>query len=223
MAAYEHFEHSLAAARSLTDMYLELRRSRNLGRRGRLTPANEDLLWLPRSAVVAAISALDAYVHSVVADQLPHALTADPAPDALCDAMAKIFPIKNGDGFRKALPMILHANAALQLAKQLNEEVLSYASFQAPEKLQEAYALIGHANVFDTVAEQWPGPNTAPNDLKRGLANYVKRRNQIAHEGDREANGSVRHMAPVYSMNCSNFVESLVTRLNRTVYGQPNA
>jgi len=50
------------------------------------------------------------------------------------------------------------------------------------------------------------------------LAGYVKRRNQIAHEGDREANGAVRHMQPQYAMKVAAFVENLVFRLNRVVY-----
>ncbi|MFZ5671063.1 MAG: hypothetical protein ACOY4K_16365 [Pseudomonadota bacterium] len=218
MTVYTDFEHSIASARSLTAMYVELRRIRKLGKRGRLPPEHQDLLWLPRSAVVAAISSLDAYVHAVVLGRLPHVLRSNPVPAPLCVAMAEILPIKNGDGFREALPVITSANAEAELTNRFNEKVLAFNSYQAPEKVQGAYALIGHSGVFDTVAATWPGPNTSADDLKRYLASYVKRRNQIAHEGDREASGDVRPMQPAYANGCTSFIENLVARLNRIVF-----
>lgn len=219
MSALTDFEHSIASARSLTAMYAELRQRRGLGRRGRLAPEHEDLLWLPRSAVVAAISALDAYIHAVLYDRVPNALRADPLPAPLADAMASIIPIKNGNGFREALPIILRADVDVQLANRLRTQTLAFLSFQAPEKVQAAYEMIGYPGIFGAVSALWPGPNSAEEDLRRTLANYVKRRNQIAHEGDREATGAVRHMQPEYANKCAAFVENLVTRLNRHVYG----
>ena len=219
MTVLTDFRNSIASASSLTAMYVELRRHRNLGRRGQLPPGNEDLLWLPRSAVVAAISSLDAYVHAVVLERVPHALRTNPVPLALCSAMADILPIKNAEGFREALPVIASPNVETELTKRLNEKVLAFNSYQAPEKVQGAYAIIGHLNVFNAVAATWPGPNSSADDLKRLLANYVKRRNQIAHEGDRETSGAVRPMQPNYANNCTTFIENLVSRLNRIVYG----
>ena len=48
MTAIAHFQGSIETADQLLAMYAELRRSRDLGRRGRLDPANEDLLSLPK-------------------------------------------------------------------------------------------------------------------------------------------------------------------------------
>ena len=219
MTAYTDFQHSIASATSLTSMYSEMRRHRGLGRRGRLGPGHEDLLWLPRSAVVASLSALDSYVHAVLYDRVPAALQGNPIPDALCDAMAEIFSIRNGATFRGALPIILAGNVPAELTARLRNQTIAFLSYQAPEKVMSAYNMIGHPNVFDEVSALWPGPRTAADDLKRSLANYVKRRNQIAHEGDREANGTVRHMQPVYADYCAAFVEGLVSRLDRIIYG----
>lgn len=94
MTAIAHFHGSIETADQLLAMYAELRRSRNLGRRGRLDPANEDLLSLPKSAIVACMSALDAYIHSVLYEQIPIVLRTNPVPDALCDAMAGVLPKK---------------------------------------------------------------------------------------------------------------------------------
>jgi hypothetical protein len=213
------FQHSIASARSLTNMYTELRRARKIGKRGRLPPGNDDLLWLPRSAVVAAVSALDAYVHAVLLDRLPHALRANPVPTALCTAMAEIFPIKNAETFREALPVIISSTAETELTRRLYQTKIAFASYQAPDKIEGAYAMIGYGAVFEAVAATWPGPNSSADDLKRLLANYIKRRNQIAHEGDREMSGEVRRMQPLYANGCTDFTENFVLRLNRTVYG----
>lgn len=218
MTAYTDFRNSIASAHSLIDMYRELRRSRGLGQRGRLTVQNEDLLWLPRSAVVSSMSALDAYVHAVINDQIPLALRANPIPDQLADAMASIIPIKNANSFREAFPIMSVGNVAQELTSRLNSQTLSYLSYQAPEKIQNGFEMIGYANIFQSVSALWPGPNSTADDLKRTLANYVKRRNQIAHEGDRETIGTVRHIQPQYAQQVTNFLENLVLRLNRTVY-----
>lgn len=71
ITAYAGFEQSVAAADSLVEMCGELRRLRGLGRRGRLNATDQDLRWLPRSAVVAAMSADDAYIHDALREQQP--------------------------------------------------------------------------------------------------------------------------------------------------------
>jgi hypothetical protein len=79
--------------------------------------------------------------------------------------------------------------------------------------------MVGHPTIFDDVSGIWRGPQTSPEDIKRTLAKYVKRRNQIAHEGDRETSGAVRPMQPAYANNCTDFIENLIFRLNRVAYG----
>lgn len=222
MTAYSDFNNSIAAAHSLTRMYKELRRLRGLGQRGQLTAENEDLLWLPRSSIVTSLSAIDAYVHAVLADRIPHALQSNPIPTRLADEMATIIPIRNGTTFRDAMPIISMPNLHLELTGRLRDKSLSFLSYQAPEKIQLAYEMIGIDDVFESVSALWPGPNSTAADLKRTLAGYVKRRNQIAHEGDREASGAVRHIQPQYSLKVTRFVENLVYRLNRTVYPNEN-
>ena len=139
-------------------------------------------------------------------------------PAQLADAMASIVPIKNGTSFREAFPIITAGNVGEVLASRLKDQTLAYLSYQAPEKIQAGFEMIGHGNIFQAVSALWPGPNSTADDLKRTLANYVKRRNQIAHEGDREATGAVRHIQPQYAQRVANFVEGLVLRLNRTVF-----
>jgi len=218
MSELDQFKNSIAAAGQLVDMYVELRRRRGLGQRGRLDAANLDLLWLPRSAVVACLSALDAYIHGVVFEQLPVALQADPIPEALCDRMAEALQIKNGKQFRKAMPILLAPEPVFAMCTRLQPSIESQA-YQAPWKIEGAYALIGHESIFDEVARIWPGPGTTTLKIKDRLERYFRRRNQIAHEGDMEYGGTTRHMTPKYARDCQGFTECLVVRLNRVVYG----
>jgi hypothetical protein len=220
MTALAQFYTNIVAADQLVAMYTELRRNRRLGFRGRLDAANADLLWLPRSAVVASISALDAYVHAVVYDRSPH-LFGQPAPppDLLCEQLAKIIPVKNAATFRDAIPILSAPDTLAQLVAKLKDKSLRFQSFQAPEKIEEAYRLIGHDGVFERVSELWQGPNTTAQDIKHKLAGYAKRRNQIAHEGDLEVHGQSRAIRPQYAGGCRDFVSILVARLNDVVYG----
>ena len=218
MTPYEDFEHSIASTISLTDMYSELRSNRGLGRRGRLPPGNEDLLWLPRSAVVTALSSLDAYVHAVLRDRVTHALRFTTIPNALCKAMADLIPIKDAHTFRTSFEIVSHRNIIDELSKRLHNDILAYQSYQMPDKIVFAYALIGYSDIFVRVSKLWSGPRTSDNHIKRQLAKYVSRRNQIVHEGDRDGHGATRRMQPLYATTCAKFIDNLVLRLDRVIY-----
>lgn len=220
MTTWTDFERSIAAARQLTAMYAELRRARGLGARGRLNAENQDLLWMPRSAVVAAISAMDAYIHSVLDERIPIALAQPIIPEALAAAMADLLPIKNAASFRQAFPILTASNTATALTARLRDRSLQFLSYQAPDKIIAGYSLIGLEGIFDEVANLWPGPGTTAQEIKNRLANYVKRRNQIAHEGDYEVGGAVRQMQPKYANDCADFIHNLTSRFDRAVYGE---
>lgn len=220
MPALQQFHRNIEASDKLVAMYRELRNSRRLGARGRLDAENQDLLWLPRSAVVAAISALDTYVHSLVKAKLPEMFAAGrEVPDSLAKQLATLLPLKDANTFRQAVPLLQSHDTIGQLLKKLEANFLQFQSFQAPDKIIDAYRLIGFENIFADVSNQWPGPNTTAEDLKRRLAGYVQRRNQIAHEGDLEASGDQRPMQPDYAIDCGEFVSNLVNRLHQVAYG----
>ena len=168
MTALDHFNASISAASKLVAMYEELRRHRNLGRRGRLDAANIDLLWLPRSAVVASMSALDAYVHAVLYERIPHALRANVVPESLCEAMSSVIQIKNENGFRSALPILHAADSITILSDKFKSETLVFQTCQAPDKIITGYKLIGYNTIFEDVANIWPGPNTTAGDPEGG-------------------------------------------------------
>lgn len=219
MSALQQFNRNVEASDKLVGMYRQLRGFRRLGARGRLNAQNQDLLWLPRSAVVAAISALDTYVHSIVKERLPHLFAlGQTVPESLAEQLAVLMPVKNANTFRQAVPLLLAHDTVAQLLKKLENSFLQFQSFQAPDKIIEAYRLIGIENVFEPVSDLWPGPNTTAEHLKRRLAGYVQRRNQIAHEGDLESNGQQRPMQPDYANKCREYVVALVSRLDQVAY-----
>jgi hypothetical protein len=133
--------------------------------------------------------------------------------------MASIIPIKNSASFQEALPIIGAHDVVAELTGRLKDKTLVFLSYQAPEKIIAGYELIGHPNIFDDASAIWPGPRRTAEDIKRTLANYVRRRNQIAHEGDRDVHGNPRPMQPAYANACYEFTTNLVARLNRIVYG----
>jgi len=219
MPALAQFRQSVSAADQLVGMYRELRKLRGLGARGRLDAANTDLLWLPRSAVVASISSLDAYVHHVLYDRIPPTLRKPPIPESLATSLLDVFSVKNAGDLMEHLPLLSSTDSLTELFSMHKDNKLIFASYQAPQKIEGAYRLIGVENVFALVSAMWPGPASSTDDIKRTLSYYVRRRNQIAHEGDRESHGAERPMQPEYASKCKDFVVSLVTRLHRVVYG----
>lgn len=219
MTVHAQFLNNIAPADRYISMYRELRTSRGLGARGGLSAANQDLLWLPRAAVVASISALDSYMHSMLYERIPAVLNTPNVPDALCDALSTHIPIKNASGFRSALPLLRSDDTLGELFATLKSETLSFLSYQAPDKIIAGFALIGELDIFDRVSAMWPGPRTDADRIRRDLVNYVKRRNQIAHEADAEAHGASRPMQPEYALGCKDFVINLTWRLNRIAYG----
>lgn len=217
-SAYENFENSIASSDSLISMYKELRKFRGLGQRGRLTAQNEDLLWLPRSAVVSSLSALDEYIHDVLRIMTRSSLREGDPSQHLCDKMSEIIPIKNGSTFREALPLLTSPDFIETLSSKLSEKKFAYESYQSPDKVERAYSLIGHADIFQNVSSIWPGPKTSKKELKDTLERYAKRRNQIVHEGDRERDGGVRHITPDYARDVEKFIRGLTSRLDRIAF-----
>jgi len=219
MTVHAQFLNNIGPADRYISMYRELRTSRGLGARGALSAANQDLLWLPRAAVVASVSALDSYMHSMLYERIPVILNSPNVPDALCEALSSHISIKNAGGFRNALPLLKNHDTLGEIFAILKSETLSFLSYQAPDKIIAGFALIGEDQIFDRVSARWPGPGTTADRIRRDLVNYVKRRNQIAHEADAEANGISRPMQPEYALGCKDFVVNLTLRLNRIAYG----
>lgn len=221
MKPLEQFEQTIVAADDYLKMYGELRDLKHLGARGPLDTSNAYLTWLLRGTVVSCMSSLDAYVHAVLYDLMPALLWSYPAaaPDDLCDCILRVFAVRKREQVPEALEYITAPDGPDQLFKKVKEGVFELQAYQAPDKVVQAYRLIGYDDILVFVANAWPGPNTSRDEIAGRLARYVKRRNQIAHEGDLEqSSGTPRPMTPDYARNCIAFTRGLVTRLDDAVY-----
>lgn len=129
---------------------------------------------LLRFALVAAVSALDHYVHEVVRELM----------------------VKTAQGNRNATDAFGHFEistvSALRAANGdppqswMNDEVLrqhGHLSFQQPEKIADAIRLVWDQPMWPTIAFAL---GTTAQALKQELELIVSRRNQIAHEADRD-------------------------------------
>lgn len=202
---YEQFRFNKEAAATYSRSYVELRKLKELGTRGALSEENRYLLWLPRAGVVGAIAALDHYIHQVLYEKIPERLSGTPAglSDPLCDLIVRVAPWKNTQSVREGIRFIQSSTGPADLAFEIRKQVLQFESFQAPDKVVRAYALLGYTDILEDVSATWQGPNTERAEIARRLDQYVKRRNQIAHEGDLQSNHKPRPITPKYAADCT--------------------
>jgi len=110
-------------------------------------------------------------------------------------------------------------NGPKELADLIRERRLQFESYQAPDKIVSAFKMIGIEDIFKVVAERWTGPKSSRDDITKRLSDYVKRRNQIAHEGDLDTHHEPRAITPDYGRKCQEFTETLVKKMNSMIYG----
>jgi len=133
-----------------------------------------------RAAIVLAVAALDAYVRTFVVEEIMAKLVdlKSQVPGKLRDH-AKEFLGQDGlfDAARNG-----DLNSRLEKAFR---ESFEERSFQGVKNIEDAMRLIGHDNVFHTIA---CSASVNEDHLKRDLSRFTKRRHLIAHCGDYDLN-----------------------------------
>lgn len=219
MNPYRRFQVNLEAASDYERMYSELRSLKGLGQRGRLSAQNQYLMWLPRAMVVASLSALDAYVHDVLYQELPKLLDkSEGLSDELAEIVCGVVRVSKASHVRQVMPLIRSREGPRDLAKKIMDENLRYESYQQPERIVSAFKILGIDDVFRAVSERWTGPRTSRDDIAKRLAGYAKRRNQIAHESDLDAHHEPRRITPEYGRTCKGFIATLVQHMDGVVH-----
>lgn len=177
-----------AIPESLAELRSNLEYARDLVRGGRFLERLQvrafDVADLYRAAWVQAVSALDHWLHRELYDRaLAFAL------DTSGSRPAKFLKIK--------IPMSLFEEvrqnaAAMREAFQAHlRREYGHLSFQAPEKIKEALAVISDASLWPRVAEvlsDETGQQTTPEEVQQRLRDITRRRNRIAHSADRDPN-----------------------------------
>jgi len=201
-------------------MYIELRKLKELGRRGKLDEENRYLMWLPRAAIVASVAAFDAYIHQILYFQLPELLSDESAviSDELADLIKRVMPTKKTEQVNDAIRLIRsHAGPRL-LADLLRENILKFESYQDPAKVIRAFKLLSIWDIFSEIAAREQNKNKSRDEITKDLSKYVKRRNQIVHESDLDSNNEPRAITPDYAEKCLIFIQVLVRSMNRIVF-----
>lgn len=119
-----------------------------------------------------AVSALDAYFHSkILAHVVKAANRGADMPKQLKKSTISVEQFVEGRRYKRRMNIVRRAL----------EKSIGYQSLQQPDKIEQSLKLIGVSSFWNGVAARC-GENAG--DLKDALSRVVKRRNQIAHEGD---------------------------------------
>ncbi len=163
--AHHQFEANLGQARDLVGLSVAIDAT---------TTAALDTSDLLRSALVASVSSLDHYVHEVVRILMIETALGHRAPT---DAFGR---------FLISADAALRASHGASPHQWMDEEVRrqhGHLSFQHPDKIADAIRLVWDQPMWPTVGA---AIGTDTTTLKQELQLIVARRNQIAHEADRD-------------------------------------
>lgn len=145
------------------DLYLALR--------AKLTDA-VDLSDMLRVVVVLAVSALDRFIHEVVEAGMGEIWAKTRAPTPSFNRFS--VPLD-------AVDALVGGMGSTSWLTSLVRERHGYASFQQPERIQQALSLFTAEDVWQPIGIKLA---TTSDDVKRRLKLLVDRRNKIAHEAD---------------------------------------
>jgi hypothetical protein len=162
-----------------------------------LTPL--DLTDMYRAALVQAVAALDAYVHDVVLDR---------AVDIVMGTRPAGSNNKLGLHFGAVSQLVAAPNQLeLQMrAKALVNERLSAETFQKPDDIAKAFAMVGVGGLWSSAF------GTGAEAAKTALSVVVRRRNQIVHRCDMDPSA----VSPYLALSDADANDAIDT-LDRTV------
>ena len=172
---------------AFADLQRNLEYARELVGGGRylegLQASSFDVRDLYRAALVQAVASLDHWVHEEIYHR---AVTLALQPDGPK-------PAKFG---AMDLPMTIfdsvhYAGQPLDAAFDAHlRRKLGYVSYQNPDRIKEGFALVSDIQLWPTVAKVLSGAAKAASvtaaEVRGQLIDIVRRRNQIAHEADRD-------------------------------------
>ncbi len=164
---------------------------------------HDQLTDLLRASLVMGISAMDAYFHSkILAYVVKAARKGDQMPKALLKANITVSDFVSATKYKRRM----------QALRNAMQRSLGFQSFQQAKNIEDALGLIGIAKFWSSTATRMAKPL---DDVKKELASHVKRRNQIAHEGDlsqsKKSRNKPHDITPKQVSDALDFLDSLVT------------
>lgn len=176
-------------------------------------PAEE----LLRAEWVARVSALDLYVHELVAQRM--LLAFEGSLPRTSQFVAFQLPLEVVERIRVA-PSPAAASAAFDLEVRRQ---LSFVTFQDPEKIADGVRLCSSIELWNAIAlQQGATPATKTQrakQLKTQLRAIVDRRNKIAHEGDMQPTVPVTPwpIAQADLAQVTSFIEQIVASMEACI------
>ena len=210
MRAFEAFESTIKRAKALMKAHRKLR-GPGPGKRPRF---HSELL---RATVVTSVSAMDAYFHDKIVENVRRTIRrrAPNFPKELVELIAE--DQKPDSVVQKFLSISMRdrplAHVTTMVARKLNER-----AFQDPAKMEWGMKLIGIRDFWRRVSRKM---ERTPEDAKREIMAYVKRRHQIVHRGDLSAAKKTKHQVRKinrpFAERCIRDVEDFVDCAERAV------
>lgn len=168
----------------------------------KLAPNGIDLDWILRAGVVFVVSALDTYFHDKVKYRVGKYSLSN-MPPALAKLEIQISRISDWDG----------ATRKGNVLRNWVMDHLSTKPLQSPERIADALKLAGIDGIWARVEAN----NRAREQLIDKFNALIKRRNQIAHEGDREqsrkSGKKVRGITRDYVSGSIDYAKNIVGRI----------
>jgi hypothetical protein len=181
---------------------------------------HEYLSELLRSAVVAAVSALDRYMHDIVVHHCIDMLSKkeDDIPKEWRKVHIPILSAKAAiDRQRKSTT----ARGGFPLKQAIQEQLHREFTFQQPDDVVSAMKMVGVEDFWKRVAERMDG-NPKPKEVIDKLRTIAKRRNHIVHEADLERKikarkYSLKAIARKDADDWVNWIEMLVVHADQVI------
>lgn len=180
MKAIELFELQIERTKNLLDAH---KKAYPKGR-----PASEGELGdLLRMVVVFAVAALDAYLHMRIIERVSEIMDMTKRfPEACVNRICK--PVKQDNRERELIEIALKANPQKTLLGKLQRS-LTIETFQKPEQIDVAFKMMEISDPWNKIDKQvnlkrGPKRKGRKETARKIVAELVKRRDDIVHEGD---------------------------------------
>ena len=166
-----------------------------------------------RAAVVLSISALDAFIKTIVTEKINEILSDSKKnlPDELSNY------IKNLLNLDKLLDAARKYNI-IEVVNQHIKEDFQTKSFQGGWKINAFMELGGYKDIFNEVSRS---ENVNKDNLIKDLNTYTQRRHVIAHNGDYDLNSTIQIENKIdkkFTQDCVNFVTNFADHINIICY-----
>ena len=160
-------------------------------------PASSESADILRSAIVFAVAALDSYIHDkIVENIMPIIRHYGKKGHGFPGYLIKILEPKIST--EKALVLLHRPRYDYEIVK-IVREYNSERTFQDPGKIEKGLQILGIDDLWEPLRKQLK-VSSKPK-AKKYLTPFIKRRNQIVHEGDLYKSYKYRHRLRVMSRN----------------------